>query len=84
MKVYYFNDTKKDMLVQVNHGFVFDKSNPMKMPQIDYFTVKPLQTILIDLIAPANAIPYLKQWDDKLLITHLELEQVRVQPSSEK
>lgn len=82
--IYYMNDEQKPITVQINHLFWFDPNNPTKQPDVEYITLEACEARLFKIEAPENSIPYVKKWQNKVLLTYLRLEQVQNPTSSDK
>jgi hypothetical protein len=74
MKVFYLNDERKPITVQINHHFVFDPNNPLVQPKIEYVTLQACESRVFDIEAPVDAIPYVKKWPNQVLLTYLPAE----------
>ena len=80
--IYYMNDCKHSVTVQVNHSFMFDPNNPAKQPNIEYFSLGPAEARVFKVEVPENSIPYVKNWGNRVLLSFLEagaLEQIQSQ-----
>ena len=62
MKVYYFNDERKDIVIQVQSQTV----------QSEYITVPAGQGKILELDAPEGSIPFVKRWETRqCLVSYL-------------
>lgn len=87
MKVYYYNDEKQPVVVQVNGQLRPSPMNPRGMPSIDYTTLKPQEGKLFDIDAPEGAIPWIKRWETRaVLLSYVQPEELPVasQPALSK
>jgi hypothetical protein len=68
MKVYYFNDEKIPITIQVN-------SCSSKGYSTDYVRLKPLEGKVIEFDAPEGSIPYIKRWETRqILVSYLRAD----------
>lgn len=75
MKLYYMNDEKSSVVIQVNGQLRPSEFNPHGEPSIEFFTLQPgeARTFFID--APEDSIPYVKRWENRLvLLSYVDLE----------
>lgn len=72
--IYYVNDEQKPVTVQINHEFRFDPNNPFKQPDIEYHTLQACEARIFKVEAPENSIPYVKKWQNQVLLTYLPAE----------
>lgn len=70
--IYYMNDEQRPMSVKVIHEFMFDPNNPTKQPVIEFFTLQSCEAREFRIEAPNNSIPYVKKWNNQVLLTYLE------------
>jgi hypothetical protein len=75
--IYYMNDEQKPVTVQINHLFWFDPNNPFKQPDIEYHTLQACEARIFKVEAPENSIPYVKKWQNKVLLSYLPADQVQ-------
>ncbi len=76
MKIYYMNDRKIPVTVQVNGQLRPSPTNPYGVPTIDYSTLKPQEGKLFDVDAPEGAIPWVKSWESCVLLTYVRPEEL--------
>jgi hypothetical protein len=75
MKIYYFNDEKQPVTIQVNGQLRPPSINKYGDPQIEYFTLKPLEARVFEVDAPEGAIPYVKRWENRfVLLSYLQAD----------
>jgi len=75
MKVYYMNDEKETVLVQVNGQLRPSNVNPYGEPSVEYFSLQPQESRIFDIDAPEGSIPYVKRWESRhVLLTYLSKE----------
>jgi hypothetical protein len=75
MKIYYFNDEKQPVTIQVNGQLRPSATNKYGDPQIEYFTLKPLEARVFDVDAPEGSIPYVKRWESRMvLLSYLQAD----------
>ena len=75
MKIYYFNDEKQTVTVQVNGQLRPSEFNPHGEPSIEFFNLQPQEarTFIID--APEGTIPYVKRWENRMvLLSYVDLQ----------
>jgi len=78
MKVYYMNDEKVPVTVQVNGK----PKNTPEWDHIKYERFQPQEGRVIEFDAPEGSIPYIKRWETRqILITYID-EQVAQSISS--
>lgn len=75
--IYYLNDEQRPMSVQIHHQFFFDPNNPMKQPNIEYTTLQSCEARLFKVEAPEGSIPYLKKWNNAVMISYYDLKELR-------
>ena len=63
MKIFFLNDRRKTVTVQINGQLKRTPQNPYGMPQIDYHQLAPQEGKTFDVDAPEGAIPYVKVWE---------------------
>jgi hypothetical protein len=68
MKMYYMNDTQQPVLIRIMDL----RYDPATGGGDIYVTLQPTESQLFDLVAPANHIPYLKNWGHMLLMTSVD------------
>lgn len=79
MKVYYYNDEKQNVTVQVNGQLRPSPTNPYGEPTIEYFVLKPNESKLFYVDAPEGSIPYLKRWENRhVLLTYQDLKELEI------
>lgn len=76
--VYYLNDERAPVLVQINHSFFFDPNNPTKQPNIEYVTLEACEGKLFKIEAPQNSAPYIKKWPNKVLLSYHDLKELEL------
>ena len=75
MKIYYFNDEKQPVTIQVNGQLRPSATNKYGDPQIEYFTLNPLEARVFDVDAPEGSIPYVKRWESRMvLLSYLQAD----------
>jgi hypothetical protein len=75
MKIYYLNDEHKTVTIQVNHQLQPSPTNPYGEPKIEYFRLEPQQSKMFEIDAPEGAIPYVKRWENRIvLLSYLPAE----------
>lgn len=74
IQIYYMNDEQKPITVQINHEFRFDPNNPHKEPMVEYIILQPCEARLFKIEAPEGSIPYVKKWQNQVLLTYLPAE----------
>lgn len=85
MKIYYINDEHKPVTIQVNGQLRPSSTNPYGEPSIEYFILQPLEAKTFEVDAPDNAIPYVKRWENRVvLLTYIEEKNLPSQTYGEK
>lgn len=74
--IYYLNDERASVLVQINHSFFFDPNDPAKQPNIEYVTLEACEGRLFKIEAPQGSIPYVKKWPNKILLSYHDLKEL--------
>jgi hypothetical protein len=68
MKVYYFNDQRKEITVKI-HDSSFD---PDEDNSKHYHRLKSCEGRLFDLAIPVDSAIYIKSWPDMVMISYIE------------
>lgn len=78
MEIYYMNDEKTAIQVQVNGQLQPSPTNPFGEPSIEYFELQPAEGRLFYIDAPEGSIPYVKRWTSPhlILLTYLPTESI--------
>ena len=76
MNIFYMNDENKNIVVQINGQLRPSATNPYGEPSIEYVTLAPQESRVFYVDAPDKAIPYVKKWDAKVLLSYLPHEAV--------
>lgn len=75
MKLYYFNDEKSTVTVQVNGQLRPSEFNPYGEPSIEFFTLQPQEARTFFIDAPEGSIPYVKRWENRMvLLSYVDLQ----------
>jgi hypothetical protein len=75
MKIYYFNDEKQPVTIQVNGQLRPSSTNKHGDPQIEYFILDPLEARVFNVDAPEGSIPYVKRWENRfVLLSYLQAD----------
>lgn len=70
MKIFFLNDRKDPVSVQVVGQLRAHPHNPNGAPTIEYLVLQPLESRVFDVDAPDGAIPYVKLWQGCVLLTY--------------
>ena len=80
MKIYFFNDQKESIVVQVNHQNRPSSTNPHGDLSINYYQLDAQVGRAFDVDAPEDSIPYVKNWGKYVLLSYIResalLEQI--------
>lgn len=74
MQIYYMNDEKKEIVVQVNGQLKPSPRNTYGEPTIEYFKLQPTESKVFFVDAPEGSIPYVKKWENVVLLTYLPVD----------
>jgi len=69
MKVYYFNDERKDVVVRVLDA-TYDESVGPK--DSDYTDLKACQGTLFDVQLPDNSVLHIKKWPHMVMLSYID------------
>lgn len=73
MKIYYLNDEHKPVTIQVNGQLKPSPTNPYGEPNIEYFILQSQEGRLFDIDAPEGAIPWVKRWENRVVLLSYSL-----------
>lgn len=86
MNIYYLNDEKHVVTIQVNGQLRPSPTNPYGEPTIDVFRLQPQEGKMFFVDAPEGAIPWIKRWETRVvLLTYIRAEEAQqyLTPSQE-
>lgn len=72
MQIFYMNDEKRAVTIQVNGQLRPSPHNKFGEPSMEYFVLEPGESKTFFVDAPKDSIPYVKRWENRfVLLTYL-------------